>query len=596
MASSNTISILIDAKDMASAKIGQAADNIRASTSKVNDSTRSIGDESEKASSKTSRFSDSLYSMGRMIEGVAVAVAVFKTGQAISTFVGDAFGTAAQLEQTNMAFQSLIGNAGEANKVFSQLIQYANQTPFESKDIVQAAQTLMGFGTAGQQTVDVVKQLGDVVSTSGGNMNQLALVTGQIFSQGKMRAQDMYQIINDGGAGVLKIMAKNVGGMKNLTDLFDKGGVPAQMYFDAVTQATAQGGFAFEGAQKQANTFNGRLSTLKDSVTQFGMKLIGVKIDPQLGYQIEPGGLFDRAKGIFDGATKGIDGLFLGITTLTKGINTAFGPSLQNLWDVITTKLAPALGNFWHKVIEPLVPVIGTVFVGAFQAVINILAILLGDFSGFVGWITDNKDFLAPVLGALAGLKTALMLSAAFDAAKVAFATFQLVTIPSAAASYSAFAALLSVPLVMPAIAIGAALAAIAAVWDAYNKMKAALEELKSAQNNAMQTDAQTKISLINMYNNSIDPAQKSRIKSTLHSWGVAGYASGGFTGRGAADDVAGVVHKGEYVVPKNEVDQSTGRPKSSGSGATVNVTQNIYNQVDYDRGIKEIGFRLRAA
>jgi tape measure domain-containing protein len=32
------------------------------------------------------------------------------------------------------------------------------------------------------------------------------------------------------------------------------------------------------------------------------------------------------------------------------------------------------------------------------------------------------------------------------------------------------------------------------------------------------------------------------------------------------------------------------------GSGAKIEVTQNIYNQVDYDRGIAELGFRLRAA
>ena len=39
------------------------------------------------------------------------------------------------------------------------------------------------------------------------------------------------------------------------------------------------------------------------------------------------------------------------------------------------------------------------------------------------------------------------------------------------------------------------------------------------------------------------------------------GYASGGYTGRGAKDDPAGIVHRGEYVVPKVGVNQSTGLP-----------------------------------
>ena len=45
-----------------------------------------------------------------------------------------------------------------------------------------------------------------------------------------------------------------------------------------------------------------------------------------------------------------------------------------------------------------------------------------------------------------------------------------------------------------------------------------------------------------------------------------AGYAVGGFTGRGATDEVAGFVHRGEYVIPANMVDQNTGTPKSLGN------------------------------
>jgi hypothetical protein len=38
-------------------------------------------------------------------------------------------------------------------------------------------------------------------------------------------------------------------------------------------------------------------------------------------------------------------------------------------------------------------------------------------------------------------------------------------------------------------------------------------------------------------------------------------YKKGGYTGPGPADEVAGIVHKGEYVIPKKDVDQKTGLP-----------------------------------
>lgn len=39
------------------------------------------------------------------------------------------------------------------------------------------------------------------------------------------------------------------------------------------------------------------------------------------------------------------------------------------------------------------------------------------------------------------------------------------------------------------------------------------------------------------------------------------GYAKGGFTGRGGKYEEAGIVHKGEYVIPQEGVNQSTGQP-----------------------------------
>lgn len=54
----------------------------------------------------------------------------------------------------------------------------------------------------------------------------------------------------------------------------------------------------------------------------------------------------------------------------------------------------------------------------------------------------------------------------------------------------------------------------------------------------------------------------------TTGDWG---FATGGYTGQGGANEIAGVVHKGEYVLPQEMVDQTTGTPKSLGN------TYNIY-------------------
>jgi TP901 family phage tail tape measure protein len=70
------------------------------------------------------------------------------------------------------------------------------------------------------------------------------------------------------------------------------------------------------------------------------------------------------------------------------------------------------------------------------------------------------------------------------------------------------------------------------------------------------------------------------------------GFASGGFTGRGGKYDVAGVVHRGEYVLPQSAVDQSTGMPKmnvNAGSSQPQHIIVKIGEETIIEKVIKGI-------
>lgn len=57
----------------------------------------------------------------------------------------------------------------------------------------------------------------------------------------------------------------------------------------------------------------------------------------------------------------------------------------------------------------------------------------------------------------------------------------------------------------------------------------------------------------------------------------VPNFATGGFTGQGGKYETAGIVHKGEYVLPKELVNQSTGQPDFErilgNAGQNINIT-----------------------
>lgn len=560
----NSTTITIEAKDNASRVIEQAARNVRAAAGTVEDA----GNTARNAAPKADAFSGALGRIAERVVSAGVAFATYKIGQLVQDFGEQAFGTAAQLEQVNMGFQTLIGNTQDANSVFSQLVQYANVTPFQSKDILQASRTLMGFGTGAQQTVDIIKQLGDVVSAAGGDMNLLSLVTGQIFSQGKMRAQDMYQVINDGGAGLVKIMAENVGGMKNLTAMFEDGGVPAKMYFDAINQATDNGGFAFEGAVKQADTFNGRISTLKDTVTQFGMKLLGVRIDPKLGYVIDKGGLFDRSKEI--------------IAQLNDHINKMDTKKIADQFTNAVKDAAQVLKEMW----DIAVPVFK--------------------------FLWDHRKTVAELAAMFVVLKAAIFISEAITAVQAGlavlagayrgFAVIASTSVESVRRQMMLLQGAVSAPMVMGAIAVAGAIADVYLVKNAVDAVRGAIKAMND-EAAALNSDSQSIMSALDKLKNlqaTGTPEQQKRAKEAYNKIlkGLPTNAAGTNYWRGGAT-VVGETGPEVVELPTGSRIHSAKETKrmAVGGGTSVVIEQlNVNNNADVQSIVREIGWRLSIA
>lgn len=76
-------------------------------------------------------------------------------------------------------------------------------------------------------------------------------------------------------------------------------------------------------------------------------------------------------------------------------------------------------------------------------------------------------------------------------------------------------------------------------------------------------------INQMNRYGYSADAAAyHAKLQEQLEA--LKGFAGGGFTGQGGKYQPAGIVHRGEYVIPKSMVNQSTGLPNSDALGRMV--------------------------
>lgn len=175
----------------------------------------------------------------------------------------------AQMEQYQASFNVLLGNANKASKHIAGLKKMAEKTPFEMGDLAQASQTLLAFGDDANKVQGHLKMLGDISLGNKEKFNGLALVFGQVQSQGKLMGQDLLQMIN-AGFNPLKVISEETGeSMSALKDKMAKGQITFEDVAHAMEVATSKGGQFYGGLEAQSKTFSGQMSTLRDNINAF---------------------------------------------------------------------------------------------------------------------------------------------------------------------------------------------------------------------------------------------------------------------------------------------------------------------------------------
>lgn len=229
-----------------------------------------------------------------------------------ATLVGGSFGLnafvkeASTLQSVRASFESLTGSAEGARKVMAQLNKFSLETAFSADDINAAARTLLGAGVSVDKLGSRMKWLGDIAGATGANLGQLVLPVSQALSKGKLDTQDFYQILNSGAGKVREVLQNelNKRGLGDVMTALSKGKVSAEILETALKTAASEGGFAFNGAAKQAQTFNGRMSNLQETISNVGLELIGVN---KATGEIDPNGIFAQMSEKVEKATKWLE-------------------------------------------------------------------------------------------------------------------------------------------------------------------------------------------------------------------------------------------------------------------------------------------------
>ena len=280
-----------------------------------------------------------------------LAAGAFAALGALVTVTGINFNRS--METSLTSFRLFLGSQEQALEFYDQLFEINKKTPFETAGINSAAAKLLGFKFTGEETIDIIRTIGDAIAGVGGgeeSINALARAFGKMRAQAKLTIENL-EPFTVRGIDVFGILREHLGGsQEELFDAISSGALKSEELIPVILAGISKD---FKGAaEEQAKTFDGLLSTLKDTAAQtFGVvtmplfEFVKNKVfKPLIGFfealqvVVEEGGsAFDFTLGKLDDFLGGSGKL---ISTVELIID-----SVSNLWEFITGSLAPALGN-----------------------------------------------------------------------------------------------------------------------------------------------------------------------------------------------------------------------------------------------------------
>tara|TARA_R100000406_G_scaffold37477_1_gene24863 strand:+ start:162 stop:1910 length:1749 start_codon:yes stop_codon:yes gene_type:complete len=255
---------------------------------RVNEQTKALNNSTNKLKGRLDRSNRSLRDTGRAAKnasaGVSTLTKAFAPLLAAVSVLGAArfvFVKTAELETQRKSLEVLTGSIEKTNNIIQELQEFGAVTPFTSSELIEQTKRLKAFGFETEELVDTTKRLSEVAGATGADLTGIATAFGQIRAKGKLQQEENLQLLERGVDITTEL--KRITGLQG--DAFEKaqrqGKIGADLVNQALINLTNEGGAFFGGATAQADTLNGLLSTLEDSVDTLA-RTIGTELEEEI--------------------------------------------------------------------------------------------------------------------------------------------------------------------------------------------------------------------------------------------------------------------------------------------------------------------------
>lgn len=192
--------------------------------------------------------------------GVITALMSFGTGSAKLS---------AQYEQTQVAYEVMLGTAEEAKTVLEDLNEFSNVTPFEPDQVNEAGKTLLQFKVQAEELIPLMQKVGDVAAGTGKDYNSLAQMVGKAHALNKVDNEMLQQVPVLYGE-----LAKSMGVTEQqIFQMASAGKIGFAELEGAMSSLTSEGGSFFGMMDKQSQTAIGLWSTMQGQMSNLNREI-----------------------------------------------------------------------------------------------------------------------------------------------------------------------------------------------------------------------------------------------------------------------------------------------------------------------------------
>lgn len=238
----------------------------------LNDAIRKNVEENNKATNSVRKMADSHRSVLNTADQLQRKLALLFSVSQIYGYLTNLVNVRAEFELQNTALASLLQNKDKADQLFAQITELAVKSPFTVKELVTYTKNLAAYQVEEEKLYDTTKKLADVSAGLGVSMDRLILAYGQVKAANFLRGTEVRQF-TEAGLNILGELADYYSELEGrmisvseVQEMVTKRMVSFGDVEEVFNRVTSAGGLFYQMQEKQAETLQGQLSNLQDSL------------------------------------------------------------------------------------------------------------------------------------------------------------------------------------------------------------------------------------------------------------------------------------------------------------------------------------------